>query len=64
MSETGVFHHSSTLHVQQRIVKPDIDMLSGQEKATSRWKSQESDHFGESLKDMRCVNWLKEVFFG
>ena len=58
---------SPTMHplqVQQGLVEPDIDMFSRHEKATSRWKPQESDNSGESLKEMGCVQWLEEVSCG
>jgi len=61
----GIFRQSCTrLHVQQRLVEPDIDVISRQEKATSRWKRQESHYFWKSLYEMRCVKRLEEVYVG
>jgi len=37
-------------------------MFSRQKETASRWKPQEPDNFWKSLSEMRCVQWLEEIF--
>ena len=56
------YDNHAPLHLQQRVVEPNIDMFSRQQKPTSRGEAQESDNFWKSLHEMRCVHWLEEIF--
>jgi len=49
------------LHVQQRLIEPDIDMFSRQQESASRRKPQEPDNFWKSFSEMRRVKWLEEI---
>ncbi len=56
MSVIGIFHQlRCPLHVQERLVEPNIDMFPSQQETASRWKAQEPDNFRKFFNEMRCV---------
>ena len=62
MSDMEIYQQRPSLHIKKGSVKPNIEMLSGEQEAAPWRKSQEPSNFWQLSNQMRCVQRLKEVF--